>query len=148
MEEFYREFSPSVRAFLFSLCRDPHRAEDLLQETFVRALRFLAGFRGESPRAWLFAIARNVFLDDAAKNRWEQVGEIEDVPIDTRIEEFAAVLQVLASLPEPQRAALVLRDQLGMSYDEVSQTLGKSLAATKVLIHRARATFRAAYGES
>lgn len=148
MEEFYREFSPSVRAFLISLCRDPHRAEDLLQETFVRALRFLAGFKGDSPRAWLFAIARNVFLDDAKRNQWEQVGDMEDLPMDTRVEESAAVLQVLASLPEPQRAALVLRDQLGMSYEEVSQTLGKSLAATKVLIHRARAAFRQAYGEA
>jgi DNA-directed RNA polymerase specialized sigma24 family protein len=55
--------------------------------------------------------------------------------------------QVLASLPEGQRSALILRDQLDLPYEEVAVALGRSLGATKVLIHRARAAFRAAYQE-
>ena len=61
IEGFYREHAPSVYAFLVSLCRDRAWAEDLMQDTFVKATLAMAGYRGGSPRAWLFAIARNVF---------------------------------------------------------------------------------------
>lgn len=121
-----------------------------MQETFVRGMTSLSGFRGESPRSWLFAIARNVFIDDANRRRREEFGVLADQTStrDSDMTEVLAIRDALDSLPEIYRSALVLRDQIGFSYEEVSSILGKSLPATKVLIHRARAAFRKAYEES
>jgi RNA polymerase sigma-70 factor (ECF subfamily) len=117
-----------------------------MQDTFVRATRAMAGYRGGSPRAWLFAIARTTFLDEYRKRARRPTEPIPDMPTsDPDVAERQTIETVLASLPESQRSALLLRDQLGLSYEEVAQALGKSLAATKVIIHRARATFRRAY---
>lgn len=69
IEAFYREHARAVYAFCISLCRDPIWAEDLMQDTFAKATRSLAGYRGGNPRSWLFAIARSVFIDDARKRR-------------------------------------------------------------------------------
>lgn len=117
-----------------------------MQDTFVRATRALAGYRGGSPRAWLFAIARTTFLDDYRRRARRSTEELVETPIsDPDVSERQTIQAVLASLPETQRSALVLRDQLGLSYEDVAGALHKSLPATKVTIHRARAAFRRAY---
>ncbi len=117
-----------------------------MQDTFVRATRALPGYRGGSPRAWLFAIARTTFLDDARRRARRPVGDMVEVAVvDPDVAEGETIRSILAALPETQRTALVLRDQLGFPYDEISRILGKSLGATKVIIHRARAAFRRAY---
>jgi RNA polymerase sigma factor (sigma-70 family) len=67
VEELYRAHAGLVLAFLVGLTRDRDQAEDLMQETFVRATRALGGYRGGSPRAWLLAIARTTFLDATRK---------------------------------------------------------------------------------
>ena len=119
-----------------------------MQDTFVRATKALPGYRGGNPRSWLFAIARTTFLDEVRRRVRRPVGEMVEVAVsDPDVAEGEAIRSILAALSESQRAALVLRDQLGFSYDEVSRILGKSLAATKVTIHRARAAFRRAYEE-
>ena len=119
-----------------------------MQDTFVRATRAWAGYQGGSPRAWLFAIARTTFLDDYRRRARRSTEELIETPVsDPDVSEQQTIQAVLASLPETQRSALVLRDQLGLSYEEVAAALHKSLAATKVTIHRARAAFRRAYEE-
>jgi RNA polymerase sigma factor (sigma-70 family) len=148
VERFYREHAAAVHGYLLSLCGDAHLAEDLMQDTFVKATRAMAGYRGGSPRAWLFAIARNVFRDWVRRRRELLTDAPPEIAVhDPDVAEVIAVRQVLAGLPEAQRSALVLRDELDLTYEEVAAVLGKSLAATKVLIHRARAAFRQAYGE-
>lgn len=118
-----------------------------MQETFVRAIRAMPGFRGDNPRGWLFAIARNVFLTDAARSRELSGRHIVETSSPTHgPEQSFDAKEALASLPEPFRAALILRDQMQLPYEEVAQILGKSLAATKVTIHRARKAFRQSYG--
>lgn len=146
MEELYRAHAGLVLAYLIGLTRDRDQAEDLMQDTFVRATRALGGYRGGSPRAWLLAIARTTFLDAVRKRVPTPTDEVPDVgqaPTDT-VEQLT-VRATLARLSEPHRTVLVLRDELDLTYDEVAQTIGRSLGATKVLIHRARAAFRAAY---
>ncbi|GBD84585.1 RNA polymerase sigma factor YlaC [bacterium BMS3Abin02] len=147
LEKFYRDHAQAIYAYLVSQCRDPVWAEDLMQDTFVRATRALGGFQGGSPRAWLLAIARTTFLDDVRRrSRHPMDGELTDVAVfDPDIAQQITVRAVLANLPETQRSALVLRDQLGLSYEEVAGVLGKSLGATKLIIHRARAAFRTAF---
>jgi len=147
LEKFYRDHARAIYAYLVSQCRDPAWAEDLMQDTFVRATRALGGFQGGSPRAWLLAIARTTFLDDVRRrSRRPTGGEPMDAAVyDPDIVQQITIRAVLANLPETQRSALVLRDQLGLSYEEVAGVLGKSLGATKVIIHRARAAFRTAF---
>ena len=58
IERFYRDHASAVLGFLVSLARDRPLAEDLMQDTFVKATRALGSYRGGSPKAWLFAIAR------------------------------------------------------------------------------------------
>jgi RNA polymerase sigma factor (sigma-70 family) len=148
VDELYRAHATVVFRFLVGLTRDRDRAEDLMQDTFVRATRAIAGYRGGSARAWLLAIARTTFLDDLRK-RTEQ--PIDDVPdpggADPDAIERLTVRAALDRLSEPHRTALVLREDLGLSYQDVAQAMDRSLAATKVLIHRARRAFREAYIE-
>jgi RNA polymerase sigma-70 factor (ECF subfamily) len=130
------------------LCRDPVWAEDLMQDAFVRATRALPGYQGGSPRAWLFAIARTTFLDDYRRQIRRSTDELVEASFsDPDVSEQQTIQAILASLPETQRSALILRDQLGLPYEEIAGALDKSLPATKVIIHRARAAFRRAYEE-
>ena len=148
IESFYRLYADPVYSYLISLCRDRHLAEDLMQDTFIRATRAMGGYRGESPRAWLFAIARSVFLDDLRRRsrRPVIVGEQDTgAKPDRDPVEQDAIDRALASLPERQRTALVLSDRVGLRGSEVAETLGVSNGAARVLIHRARLGFRRAY---
>lgn len=119
-----------------------------MQDTFAKATLAMGGYRGGSPRAWLFAIARNVFLDDVRRRR-PLPAESVDTPVagDTDFAEVDAILRILAALPERQRTALVLSDHIGLGAAEVGETLGISAGAARVLIHRARQSFRVLYDE-
>jgi RNA polymerase sigma-70 factor (ECF subfamily) len=146
IEDLYREHARAVYAFLISLCRDRVWAEDLMQDTFAKATRALAGYRGGSPRSWLFSIARSVFLDDVRKRRPEPTLDAPETPVsDPDIEEIDLIQSALAGLPERQRTALLLADHAGMPYAEIADTLGVTIGAVKVLVHRARLGFRRAY---
>ncbi len=149
IERFYRAHADAVYAFLVSLCRDPIWAEDLMQDTFMKATRSMGGYRGGNPRSWLFSIARSVFIDDTRRRRAIPVAEIEDEGVvDTDVTEVILIEQSLSKLPERQRTALLLSDQAGLSYAEVAEAIGCSDAAVKVLIHRARLSFRAHHMEA
>jgi RNA polymerase sigma factor (sigma-70 family) len=148
VEELYRAHAGLVLAFLVGLTRNRDQAEDLMQDTFVRATRALGGYQGGSPRAWLLAIARTTFLDATRKRVPTPVDVVpDDGRPDPDVVEQLTVQAALARLSEPHRTVLVLRDQLGLSYEDVAQTIGRSLGATKVLIHRARAAFREVYAK-
>ena len=148
IERFYREHAGSVYAFLVSLCRDPIWAEDLMQDTFVKATRSMSGYRGGNPRSWLFTIARSVFIDDTRRRRAVPVDEVEDTGVmDADVTERMLIERSMSRLPERQRTALLLTDKAGLSYAEVAEAIGCSEAAVKVLIHRARVSFRAHYTE-
>ncbi len=148
IEGFYRDHAGAVYGYLVSLSRSRNMAEDLMQDTFVRATRALGGYRGGNPRAWLFAIARSVFLDDLRRRerRPRIVGEKDvDASPDPDPVERDAIERALAVLPERQRSALILSDRVGLTGSEVAETLGVSEGAARVLIHRARQGFRIAY---
>ena len=148
IEDFYREHSRAVYAFLVSLCRDPVWAEDLMQDTFAKATRSLGGYRGGDPRSWLFTIARSVFVDDLRKRRPQPTDEqLEQSASDPDVAEIDVISGILAMLPERQRTALLLADQAGLSMAEIAATLCISVGAAKVLVHRGRLRFRRAYQE-
>jgi len=121
-------------------------AQDATQETFVRAWRGLRRFRGESAvRTWLYRIVTRRCLDViAARRPTEDLREAklqtgaDPAEIAEQRERLRAVTRIIAGLPGEQRAALVLREFEGLSYDQVAAVLNTSVPAVKGRIHRAR----------
>jgi RNA polymerase sigma-70 factor (ECF subfamily) len=148
MSEFgniYRRHAKEVYRFALGLCGDHHRAEDLAAEAFTRALLSAEPIRGETVRAYLFTIARNLYLQSLERSRRLTPLEDEhvqrepgqDVVAEQR-DELAKTLAALQKLPETDRAALLMHAEEEMSYQAIADALGISLAAVKVKIHRAR----------
>jgi RNA polymerase sigma factor (sigma-70 family) len=148
VESLYREHARAVFAFLLSLSRDRTLAEDLMQDTFVKATRSLSGFRGGSARSWLFTIARSVFIDHTRRRRPVPAEEIDRAAAPAfDVEERHVIEAVLDRLPERQRMALLLVDHAGLTYADMAAVVGTNPPAAKALLHRARLAFRTAYEE-
>ena len=148
IEDFFREHSSAVYAYCVSLCRDQTWAEDLMQDTFVKATRVLGSYRGGNPRSWLFAIARTTFIDDVRKRRPIPTADFKSSPVvDPDVAEMDVLERVVRRLPDRQRVALLLCDLGGMGPAEIGEEMGISSGAAKVLVHRARVKFRKAYEE-
>ena len=121
-------------------------AQDAAQETFIRAWRGLGRFRGESDvSTWLYRIVTNRCLNVIAARRSAESLDMElpsvgsdPAEITEQLERFTAVARQVASLVPEQRAAVVLRDFEGLSYEDVAEVLGVSVAAVKGRIHRGR----------
>ena len=143
------------QGMVFSLCRrllrDPGRAEDAAQDTFLKAWSALPGFRGDAKfSSWVYRIAYNTCISQLRKQRPE-VELDEDRPAATPgpAEEFRAgdirraIDEEVAKLPDEYRAVLTLYHLNGMKYDEICATTRKPMGTVKAQIHRARALLRA-----
>ncbi|HET9229630.1 MAG TPA: RNA polymerase sigma factor [Thermoanaerobaculia bacterium] len=152
--------SEPLRRYLARLSGDSAIAEDLLQETMVRIARGLPGFEGRSStKTWAFSIATRVAADHFREPTHRvHVVEIDeaceltdhDIAVDQRLvvdEMNHCVREVIDSLPEDYRAALVLHDLEGHTAAEVAAVCDCSLATAKIRIHRARARLRSAMQE-
>jgi len=157
-EALYRNYHRTVFAYLVRLSGSQEAAEELLQETFYNAIRSAATYRGDSPPAtWLCAIARRLFLNQIKRwsrerhrrgdTPWQELTDPGEGPEAAllRRELRSRIDQIVESLPETQRMALLLRDADGLPYETIAEMLGLTLANVKVTIHRARSRFRAAY---
>jgi RNA polymerase sigma-70 factor (ECF subfamily) len=141
------------------LCRDPLEAEDLVQETYARALGAVQQFEaGSNLRAWLFRILRNAFLDRLRRSqRAANPDSLEDVATDaepadgptseleqSQIRALVAddVAAAVRALPEAFRTVILL-DLEGMTEPEVASVLGCATGTVKSRLSRARALLRA-----
>ncbi len=121
-------------------------AEDATQEAFVLAWQKLTRFREESAvSTWLYRIVINRCLTARGSYRsWEELAEPmldtggDPAEVAERRDRWHAVSEAVGALPREQRAALVLREFEGLSYAEIAQVLGITVAAVKGRIHRAR----------
>jgi RNA polymerase sigma-70 factor (ECF subfamily) len=135
-----------VYGYLVRRTGNPSLAEELAQETFFRATRAFLGWRGGSPAAWLLAIARHALIDEVRRGaRLEPLGEtLADAP--GREGDGAAVTELLAGLPTPQRRLLELVYVYGFSHAEVAAMDGTTEGAVKTAVWRAREALRHAHG--
>ena len=153
----YAEHRRGLHAHCYRLTGNVADADDLVQETFLRAWRSRDAFEGRaSARTWLFRIATNVFLDNrkAASRRTTPVGDVlewstELGPYPDPSADFAsretvelALIAALMYLPARQRAAFILRDAYGWTPAEVGEVLGAAVPAVNSLVQRARETVR------
>ena len=140
-----------VLLYLRHYCGDEQLAQDLAQETLLRVTRGLPEFDGRSSlKTWAITIATRVAADHYRRSGRQVVEtEFEDETLllvdDLSLEQQfvvdemnACIRQVIDTLPDEYRAALVLKDLEGFSEKEVAEILGCSLANAKIRIHRAR----------
>lgn len=137
---------PNLRAFAHSLCGNPDEADDLVQETLMRAWANIHSFReGTNLRAWLFTILRNAFYSSRRRRRNEtedQDGKAAErlVAIESqdRYMDLQDFRHALVRLPEEQREALILIGASGFSYEEAAEICGCAIGTVKSRVSRAR----------
>jgi RNA polymerase sigma factor (sigma-70 family) len=156
-DEVVRTHSARVYRLAYRLTGDRHDAEDLTQEVFVRVFRSLSSYTPGTFEGWLHRITTNLFLDSVrrkAKIRFEGLADdaADRLPgsqpspaqsyFDTHLD--ADIERALAALAPEFRAAVVLCDIEGLSYEEIAATLGIKLGTVRSRIHRGRSQLRAA----
>ena len=161
-EEQASPFMSALYAAALRMTRNPSDAEDLVQETYLRAYRGFGGFReGTNLKAWLYRILTNTFINQyrAKKRRPDQVDldDVEDFYIFRRLGGLEAadaertaetealeampddeVKQALESIPEQFRMAVILADIEGFSYKEIAEILDVPIGTVMSRIHRGR----------
>jgi RNA polymerase sigma-70 factor (ECF subfamily) len=141
--ETYEPLRPDLYRYCRHLTRSPWDAEDLAQDTLARAFVTLGqmGASPPNPRAWLFRVASNLWIDQARRRRRERplAGDPEDSgeSVDPRSAREAAGT-LLGQLTPQERAAVVLKDVFALSLEETADTLSTSVGGIKAALHRAR----------
>jgi RNA polymerase sigma-70 factor (ECF subfamily) len=152
-------FMPEMYAAALRLTRDRSDAEDLVQETFLRAYRGFGGFEpGTNLRAWLYRILTNAYINIYRKRQREPVtvsddelpewwlyerlgGEGAEASAEAQVLESLPdedVQDAMASLPEQFRLAVLLADVEGFSYKEIAEILGVPMGTVMSRLHRGR----------
>ncbi len=151
-EALYRKYVAQVYSFSLYELRDPHAAEDVTAQVFLRALAGLPRFQEQSEgpdssfRVWLFQIARNALSNEKRRVRRHPTSPIDlalEYPASDDVQatatnrvELARVWEHIERLPSDRRRALILRFVNELSTREISAIMGRSEGATRVLIHR------------
>lgn len=143
--------APELRAFAKSLCRDVIDADDLVQETFLKAWAARARYRNDDGlRAWTFTILRNGFYSSRRKaGRVTSVdpAQLEDARAEAPQSEPRLMLEALrgalGELPQDQRDTLLLAALSGMDHSEIAQAAGCAVGTVKSRLSRARRTVAA-----
>jgi RNA polymerase sigma-70 factor (ECF subfamily) len=157
-ELLYDEYHQPIQRYLYRLCGSADQAEELAQETFLKAYTGLLTFRGTcSVATWLYRIARNSYLNSLRKPVASKIDAdaLLAIPDTTGfgdpVRQYAAgeqrnlIEMALAGLPEQQRSILLLRDAEELAYVEIADVLGLSVPAVRMKLFRARNAFRVAY---
>lgn len=142
---------PHLRAFARGLCGRPDLADDLVQETLLKAWAAQERFEpGTSMRAWTFVILRNAYLTDMRRNRFradydETVAEriLTTPAAQEGPQHLADLYRALQTLPDERRQALLLVGAGGFSYEEAAQICDCAVGTIKSRVGRARATLSA-----
>jgi RNA polymerase sigma-70 factor, ECF subfamily len=164
--ELIRRYERPVFALLFRMVRDRELAEDLAQETFIKALNAIESYRPEFKfSSWIFKIANNAAIDHLRRRELDtlsldgsphaetpeqmqatalQIGARQESPLDTveAKELGGAIEQAIAQLRPEYRSCILLRHVEGRAYEEIAEILSLPLGTVKTYIHRARNELR------
>ncbi len=150
-------------AVALRMCGNREDAQDCLQEAMIRVYRALSGFKGQSSfSTWVYRITMNSCLDEIRRRKSRASTSLDamlengfapsdngDTPEQSalRTEQRRLLERAIAQLPEDMRAAIVLRDIQGCSYDEIARTLNANVGTIKSRISRGREKLRAVLSE-
>lgn len=142
--DLYNQYAGDVYRFALFLCGNPPEAEEIVAETFARALTGRAPLATATAKGYLLTIARNLYIESLRqrKRRAELTPDLPDPQphlehVVSQKTELEALQMFLQQCPEIDRAALLLRAD-GVAYDEIAAALNISLASAKVKVHRLR----------
>lgn len=145
MERLYRELRTDIQGYFLNRTGNSDVAEDLTQETFMKAFRSLQGGTSiDNPAGYLYRTAANVLIDFYRTRRiWEELPEIADDSLGengpTARAEIAGWLErFIGYLPDPYRTTLLLSDIQGLAYREIADRSGVTVAAVKTRVRRGR----------
>ena len=138
---------PALRAFAWSLCHNGSDADDLVQDTMIKAWTNREKFEiGTNLRAWLFTILRNTYYTAVLRRRrevrdeaGEYAGALKSPPTQDWSIAIHSLQVALRKLPDEHREALVLVGAAGLSYEEAAEICGCALGTIKSRVNRARA---------
>jgi len=145
-EAVYREFFPFICRYTYSLCRSRALAEDLAQETFLKAMKHIGGFRGECAlEVWLCRIAKNTWYTYQKKAARSQ--SLDDLPFEpaARDEDREAAMELhraLDRLEEPYREVVSLRALGELPFAQIAELHGKTESWARVTFHRGKLKLR------
>jgi RNA polymerase sigma-70 factor (ECF subfamily) len=154
IDTLFRQYELPICSYLARLTGSVARAQELTQETFIRAYRaLLRGEQWDNPRAWLYRVASRLATDDHRRRKlleWLPLSGEEPDPepgVEATATNRVAVQAALDALPPKYRFPLVLHVYAGCTVAEIAQTLGLSESGVKSRLSRAREKFRRAYGQ-
>ncbi|RYZ05629.1 MAG: RNA polymerase sigma factor [Myxococcales bacterium] len=138
----FEPLRPELYRYCRHLTRSPWDAEDLVQDTLARALVTLGTMLRpeiDAPRAWLFRVATNLYIDRSRRAR-EVLGDVPEAPVEARDERDAreAAGTLIAKLSPQERAAVVLKDAFDLEHGDIAAVLSTSVGAVKAALHRGR----------
>lgn len=159
LRELIDEHAAAVFQLAHGILRDRQLAEDVVQETMIKAWRSLGDFRGDSStRTWVLRIAHNTAIDALRRRRDlpaapdelpdASQGDAEDpARVASGRAQLATLRVALDQLDELSRSIVVLREVEAMSYQQIADTLGLPIATVKTRLLRARRALQRAVGE-
>ncbi len=149
-EKLYRANIGKVYALCLRLCGQKELAEDMAQESFIRAWQKIDSFRGHSKfSSWLFRLTSNVVIGHLRKHSKWQVDSLDEAAYDQTqsydrpfglAEEIDTALRCLS---DSARVVLVMYEYLGYQHNEISEITGMAIGTSKTHLHRARSTLKA-----
>jgi RNA polymerase sigma-70 factor (ECF subfamily) len=156
-DDIFARYHGPIYGYILSMVGNAEQAQDLTQDTFVKAYKALPSTGDLILPAWLYRIATNTALDALRHRRrltWLPFGPGDDeaIPADepdlpTHLAEDEAMRAALARLTPPQRACLLMRARDGLSIDEIAEAMRMSKGNVKITLYRAKERFRAVYTE-
>jgi len=145
LEKFYRENRRIVYGYLLSICADPHLADDLTSETFLKAAERIHTYNpAYKPSTWLCTIGRNLYLNECKRKKAVKLTEdtacVMPSPEELLIqhEQAQQVIRIAESMQPEQRLVLFMRLQ-GMRFRDIGLALGKTENWARVTYYRAKA---------
>lgn len=154
LQQLYADYGKEILLYLYSLCKDRDMAEDLMQETFEKALLSLSE-NHTNMRAWLYLVARNLCYNAMKKEKRQvllEEAEIQQIRENTRTdileelmkkEQHRVLYRALMQLPSPKREVLQLQYFSGLHLKEIAKVLQISPENARVLSSRARKELKA-----
>ena len=153
-EQLYKANVGKVYALCLRLCGQKELAEDMTQESFIRAWQKLASFRGDSKfSSWLFRLTSNVVIGHLRKHsKWQvdsldEAGSYETAEWNQGYDRPFGVQQeidtALRCLSDSARVVLIMHEYLGYQHNEISQITGMAIGTSKTHLHRARTILKA-----